>query len=76
MKIIKTGEWKKRITCRGCKSVLEANGEDVRYGLYSTEYEDEFKGQFYIQCPVCDKKQIQKEIPNDVAADAMENRKD
>jgi DNA-directed RNA polymerase subunit RPC12/RpoP len=76
MKIIKEGNWNPRINCRACKTVMQVTGEDVRYGLYSENYEDEFKGQFYIECPTCEKKIIQKHVPSDVKEDAKTNRSD
>lgn len=78
MKVIKQGVWEKRIMCKGCKSVLQAEGSDVRYGLYSSEYEDEFKGSYYIPCPVCERANIvkEKDVPSYVRDDAVENRKD
>ena len=76
MKIIQLGEWKLKINCKGCKSVLEAASEDVRYGVYETDYDSEFEGQFYIQCPVCSKKNVRKDIPDKIAEETKESRKD
>lgn len=78
MKVIKQGEWKRRLTCKGCKSVLEANCDDVRYGDYSENYEDEFKGNFYIRCPICERhNQLkEKDVPSFIQEEALENRKD
>ena len=76
MKIIKEGSWEKKITCRGCKTVMKIIAEDIRYGLYSTEYEQEFEGQFYVDCPVCTKKIVQKDIPESIQEEARTERKD
>ena len=77
MKIISQGgKWSLKLTCKGCKAVLEAEAEDVRYGLYSENYEDEFEGKFYVQCPNCSRKNVKKDIPDLIAEDIKANRSD
>ena len=62
MKIIKAGEWKQRITCRGCSSVLEYSIPDIEFE--ETMQEDEsFAMSYFVTCPVCSRKIMQNSIP-------------
>jgi RNase P subunit RPR2 len=76
MKIIKQGLWEKRVVCKGCKSVLQVEEKDVRYGQYSSRYEDVFEGQCYITCPVCEKQTTLKDVPSPIQQAAKLERAD
>lgn len=58
MKILEQGKaWSKKVTCRGCKSLLEIEEGDLQYEVTvedSTrdQYKEEVQGTFYIMCPV------------------------
>lgn len=76
MKILKEGVWKKKITCRGCNTVIEVEPVDIRYGAYVNDEDSNLKGQLYVDCPVCSKRLIQKDIPQNIEKEIIENRKD
>lgn len=77
MKIIKRVEWSKTCTCRGCKSELLVEADDVQIASFGSmgDYEDEF----YVECPVC-KTYIRfggmyrADLPADVRLKATEKR--
>lgn len=51
MKVIEKKEWNYTFTCRGCKSTLETQPEDVKkasFGVY-----DDFETEYYVTCPEC-----------------------
>ncbi len=74
MKIITEGkEWTKRLTCKGCKSVLEIDVKDLGYNLSeidlaSQQYQDEIEGSYFVSCPKCslDLTIKKTDIPNSI----------
>lgn len=62
MKIIKSGEWKKKVSCRGCSAVMEIVATDVEHEQVQQD-DESFAEQFFIVCPECSQKNIQKNIP-------------
>jgi len=59
MKVIAEGKgWTKRVTCKGCSAVLEAEVSDINYeitdiDLREQQYEPEIEGTYSIDCPEC-----------------------
>lgn len=53
MKIVERRDWKHPFTCRKCKSKLECEVDDVKYGVSGMDAE----GGFYCECVVCGKQQ-------------------
>lgn len=51
MKILKIVPWSEKIKCKGCKSELEVESEDMRTGRFGVY--DEFETKYYVVCPVC-----------------------
>lgn len=49
MKIIKRVPWGLKFTCSGCKSELECEAEDVKYGVSGMDAD----GGYYCDCAVC-----------------------
>lgn len=78
MKILKRAEWKHEFTCRGCKSTLLAEADDVRVGDFGScgDYDTEF----YVECPICETCHrfggwYTDKLPADVKKMASERRK-
>lgn len=44
--------------CRTCKSVLEAEIDDVKVGNFSSSYCDAPASRYYVECPVCGTKRV------------------
>ncbi len=71
MKIIQEGkleEWKKRFTCKGCSSILEAGKEDLCTRVtdamaVSQQYENEIEPEYYVNCPRCGTETVIKNVP-------------
>lgn len=70
MKIIQTGSWGKKITCKGCKSILEATVDDIQHEQVQQE-DESFAVQFFIECPVCSRKNIQRDIPPKISEQVL-----
>lgn len=74
MKVIKKGEgWKKQLTCKGCKAVLEFSTDDIQYEVSEEEIREQhekvdIQGSYYITCPECEQntKLKAKELPNNI----------
>jgi DNA-directed RNA polymerase subunit RPC12/RpoP len=62
MKIIKSGEWKKKIVCYGCKAVMEIVAGDIQHEQVPQD-DESFAEQFFIVCPECSHKIVQRNIP-------------
>jgi hypothetical protein len=62
MKVITEGIWEKKITCRSCKSVFIAGVSDVEHEQQMQD-DESFSNQFFITCPSCSQKLIQRDIP-------------
>ena len=60
MKVIEKGkDWAKRLKCKGCKAVLEADHTDLRYhltdlDLSAQQYNEDIEGSYFVVCPECD----------------------
>lgn len=74
MKVIKRVPWSHQFTCRGCKSVLEAEPSDVRLGEFGgVAYAGESgEMRFYASCSVCGTNYFFKNgsLPQDIQNDA------
>lgn len=76
MKIIKRVPWGLKFTCIGCKSELECEADDVKYGVSGLDAE----GGYYCDCPVCGQQKNLgwgKGVPNAIlnkARDAFDKR--
>lgn len=59
MKVLKEGEgWKKVLICKGCKSELEIEEDDILYkitdkDISNQQYNIDILGTFYINCIIC-----------------------
>lgn len=59
MKIITEGKgWTKRLTCRGCKSVLEIEESDLsrkltEVDISAQQYQEEIEARYFVSCPKC-----------------------
>ena len=71
MKILKIGEWEKRLNCRDCKSLLLFKVEDIQIRARETDAH-EFIDEFYISCPVCSRENVIK-VPTSIA-DKVRNK--
>jgi transcription elongation factor Elf1 len=60
MKIVKKGrDWFKRITCKGCETLLEIEEPDIQYkvtemDVEAQQYEDDINGTFFVNCGNCE----------------------
>ncbi len=70
MRVIESGtkQWCKQIVCKGCKALLEADGEDLQYKVtdataQAQQYQEEIEGDFFISCPECGQEIKIKNIP-------------
>lgn len=79
MKVIKVEKepWKRQVSCKACRAVLEIEGEDIRYGLY-VYGENERKGSYYVVCGNCDREIVvkEKDIPGYITDEVRESRSD
>jgi uncharacterized protein with PIN domain len=62
MKVIKSGEWKKKIVCRGCNATLEIVADDIEHEQVPQD-DESFAEQFFVTCPECSHKIILRNIP-------------
>ena len=60
MKVLKKGkvEWKSKVTCTGCNSLLEIEEADVRYRVsdeaaHAQQDKIDIKGDYLVTCPEC-----------------------
>ena len=78
MKVIKRVPWSHKFTCRGCKSELEAEPNDVRFGEFgAVAYAGESgEMKFYVRCTVCESDHILKDsvVPQDIANGAKRDK--
>ena len=78
MKVLKRVPWSYKFTCKGCKSVLEAEGSDVREGRFGgVAYAGELGDlHFYVQCSVCGTDRIinDKDVPQDIQNSAKRDK--
>jgi hypothetical protein len=70
MKVLKQPEkvWAKQFTCKGCKAVLEASVEDIKYEVSDfvaeqQQYSMDVEGDYIAVCVLCDTKNKLKNIP-------------
>ena len=68
MKVLKRVPWSHKFTCKGCKSVLEAEPSDVRLGEFGACMGDSGEMKYYVTCTVCGDDHVLKDsqVPQDV----------
>jgi hypothetical protein len=77
MKIVDEQPFNYEFTCRGCKSQLIAEADDVLVGYFGANYGGDLPDrQYYVTCPVCETDKTLKHGDVTPRVRAMADRKE
>lgn len=54
IEIVDQKEWRVEVECRGCRSILRIESEDVLFGTFGGDWVAPGDPHFYVPCPVCE----------------------
>lgn len=75
MKVTKRSKWTRTLRCKGCKSELEIEADDVRQGDFGCGYGDDHDFKFYVHCAVCKEVNFVGALPGHVEELAQSKRR-